>query len=83
MVLRPRSTVIQDTKHTTTSQWNMEFVPDHFLVEFLAYFYVPNGDVYEFDLIDIDNGLMIFLGAGAFDCCDSNTHNSQEGSQIA
>ncbi|OWB61609.1 hypothetical protein B5S29_g2506 [[Candida] boidinii] len=77
------STFVYHRSPATTSQWNMEFAPDHFLVEFVAYFFVAKSDVYQFDLIDIDNGLMIFLGAGAFDCCDSNTHNSQKGSQIA
>ncbi|GME85544.1 unnamed protein product [[Candida] boidinii] len=78
----PSSFVYGRTPATVT-EWNMAFAADHFLVEFVAYFFVTKSDVYQFDLIDIDNGLMIFLGAGAFDCCDSNVHNSQEGSQIA
>ncbi|OWB85990.1 hypothetical protein B5S33_g4668 [[Candida] boidinii] len=55
----------------TVEQWGLRFVNYPFLAEFTMYFTTDLTGYHQFIFESIDDGAMVFLGNGAFGCCDN------------
>lgn len=67
----------------TVEQWGISFTPFPLLAEFTMYLKVDITGFYQFIFNIIDDGAMVFLGNGAFACCDSKEISGvQENSEI-
>ena len=55
----------------TVEQWGLRFINYPFLAEFTMYFTTDLTGYHQFIFSNIDDGAMVFMGNGAFACCDN------------
>ncbi|OWB80812.1 hypothetical protein B5S32_g5118 [[Candida] boidinii] len=59
------------TTQTTVEEWGLSFINFPYLAEFTMYFVPDVTGYYQFIFNSIDDGAMVFMGNGAFACCDN------------
>ncbi|OWB74054.1 hypothetical protein B5S31_g3828 [[Candida] boidinii] len=59
------------TTQRTVREWGLYFINYPFLAEFTMYFSTDITGYHQFIFNSIDDGAMVFMGNGAFGCCDN------------